>query len=148
MSEMNRGKARWLLLGLVWAAISLTHFAGSGTVAYAQDSAASPSAQASPVTPPGMAPNIDHPHPGFLWVKGHPLDMPYRECAELIQRTLWGQQVTVNDAPCKAKLEEALKIDRTEPDIEAEPAINASRPEDLSPPQTPPQRAPADQPTQ
>jgi hypothetical protein len=59
--------------------------------------------------------------------------MPYRGCADLIERALWGEQVTVTDAPCKSKLEEALRIDRTEPDVVTVPGINGSRPEDKVP---------------
>ena len=136
MLRMNLRITIALAVGLILAPISRINFAGSSAVAFAQDSAATPAAQASPVTPPGMAPKIDLPlGPSVLWVKGHPLDMPYPECGNLIERAIWGQQVTITDAPCKAKLEESLRIERTEPDIEsAPPGINGSRPEDLSPP--------------
>jgi hypothetical protein len=133
-----------ILVGLFSAPVSRMDFAESSGVVLAQSSATSPSAQASPATPPGMVPLIEHSHAGFLWVKGHPLLMPYRGCADLIQRTMWGQQVSITDAPCKAKLEEALRIDRTEPDVEsAPPLLNGSRPEDLSPPGTQPDSAKA-----
>ena len=150
MLRMNLRIAIALAVGLISAPISPIDFAGSSAVAFAQDSSATPAAQASQVTPPGMEPNIDHPHPGFLWVKGHPLLMPYPECSNLIQSAMRGQQVTINDEPCKAKLEEALRIERTEPDVEsAPPLLNGSRPEDLSPPPHPPaDRAPQAEPTE
>ena len=131
MSKVHLRIALALLAGLIFVPISPANFAGSHGVVLAQGSATSPSAQASPARPPGRAPKIDHPHAGFLWVKGHPLLMPYRECGDLIERAIWGQQVTIGDAPCKAKLEEALRIERTEPDVEsAPPLLNCSRPED------------------
>jgi hypothetical protein len=132
-----------LLAGLIWAPLSLPDVGATGAIAFAQDSAASPAAQAAPATPSGMAPVLNRPlGPGFLTVKGHPLLMPYPACATLIQRTMWGEQVTITDAPCKAKLQEAQRIDRTEPDSEGVPTLNGSRPEDQSPPHAPAERAP------
>jgi len=135
MSKVHLRIALALLVGLVFVPTSLTNFAGSRGVVLAQDSATSPSAQASRVVPPGMVPNIDHPlGPIELWVKGHALEMPYPECANLIERTMWGQNIVITDAPCRAKLEEALRINRTEPDIESgPPLLNGPRPEDLRP---------------
>ena len=135
MSMVHLRIALALLVDLVFVPISPTNFAGSRGVVLAQDSATSPSAQASRVVPPGMVPNVDHPlGPSYLWVKGHPLEMPYRKCGDLIERTMWGQNIVITDAPCRAKLEEALRINRTEPDIESgPPLLNGSRPEDLRP---------------
>jgi len=135
MSKVHLRIALALLVGLVFVTISPTNFAGSRGVVLAQDSATSPSAQVSRVVPPGMVPNIDHPlGPIELWVKGHALEMPYPECANLIERTMWGQRVIIADARCKAKLQAALRIDRTEPDIApGPPLLNGSRPEDLRP---------------
>jgi hypothetical protein len=124
-----------LLAGFIWVPIALEDFRGTSAVAFAQDSAASPSVQASPEATQGPVHTFLHQQgPITLWVKGHRLQMPYPECANLITRTRLGEQVAITDAPCKSKLEEALQIDRTEPDIEGVPAINASRPEDQSPP--------------
>jgi hypothetical protein len=135
MPKVHLRIALALLVGLVFVPISPTNFVGGRGVVFAQDSATSPSAQASRVVPLGMVPNIDHPlGPIELWVKGHALEMPYPECANLIERTMWGQPVIIADTPCKAKLEEALRINRTEPDVPPGPALlNGSRPEDLRP---------------
>ena len=149
MSKMHLRITLALLVGLICMPMLRTDFAGSSGVVLAQDSATTPSAQSSPAIRPGREPNIDHPlGPSVLWVKGHPLDMPYRECGDLIERTMWGQQVTITDAPCKAMLAEALRIDRTEPDVEAIPAIDGSRPEDKLPPGIGPDPPTRDEPTQ
>ena len=139
-----------LLAEFFWDPNALVDFRGTGAVMLAQDSAASPSAQASPAGPQHLAHGVLRPlGPGVLTVKGHPLLMPYPERATLIQRTMWGEQVTINDAPCKAKLEEALRIDRTEPDVEGVPALNGSRPEDLEPaPHAQAERAPQAEPSE
>src|SRR5579864_1089376 len=121
---MSQGITLALLVGLFSVLISRADFRGSSGIVFAQPSAASPFPQASPVSRPAMAPHRYIPlGPGYLWVKGHPLIMPYRGCADLIERKIWGQQVTITDAPCKAKLEEALRINRTEPDVDAVPSI-------------------------
>jgi hypothetical protein len=135
MSKVHLRIALALLVGQVFVPTSPSNFAGSRGVVLTQDSATSPSAQASKVVPPGMVSNIDHPlGPIELWVKGHALEMPYPECANLIERTMWVQRVIIADARCKAKLQEALRIDRTEPDIPpGPPLLNGSRPEDLRP---------------
>ena len=139
MSKISSRMPLALLVGAISVLISRSDFSGSGGVVSAQTSATSPTNQASPAGQPAMAPHrYVPPGPGYLWVKGHPLTMPYRRCADLIERRIWGQQATITDAACKAKLEEALRINRTEPDVDAVPAINGSRPEDLSPPGTQP----------
>ena len=138
MSKMSPRIMLALLVVVITVLISRPDFRGCSGAVFAQTSAASPSTQASPVTSPDRVPKVDHPHPGFLWVKGHPLLMPYSECGNLIERAIWGQQVTITDEPCKTKLAEALRINRTEPDVDAAPVLNGSRPEDLSPPGTQP----------
>src|SRR5260370_1317105 len=112
MSKISPRITHAILAVMISVLISRADFSGSSGVVFAENSAASPAPQASPVSPPAMAPHRYIPlGPGYLWVKGHPLLMPYPGCADQIERTMWGQHVNITDAPCKAKLEEALRID-------------------------------------